>query len=102
MRRATTPTHTFTFPESVLIDSLGELRITYSQNGKTVLEKTLDDLTIDTENNAVSYTFTQDETNLFAPGKALVQARAKSGSGAVLASQMVWITIKPVLNSKEM
>lgn len=25
MRRATTPTHTFTFPDSVLVESLGEV-----------------------------------------------------------------------------
>lgn len=102
MRRATTPTHTFTFPDSVLVESLGGVNITYSQNGHTVLEKNLDDLTVSVEDNTVSYTLTQEETNQFAPGRALVQVRVKSEAGVVLASQIIWLNIKPVLNSEEM
>ena len=102
MRRATTPIHTFTFPEDVLVDSLSEVVITYSQDGKTILEKNLSDLTVSTENNTLSCELSQEETTKFAPGKALVQVRAKNESGSALASQMVWLTIKPVLNSEEM
>lgn len=102
MRRATTPTHTFTFPEKVSVDGLSEILITYSQNGKIIFEKTEADLTISLEDNAVSYTLTQEEANKFAPGKALVQVRSKSDNGTVLASQMLWLEIKPVLNSEEM
>lgn len=98
MRRATTPTHTFTFPDSVSIDDITEATITYSQCGKTVLQKTLDDLTAG--ENFYSFQLTQDETNLFAPGKALIQVRAKNNVGAVLASQMIWLTVKPVLDSE--
>ena len=101
MRRATTPTHTFTFPEKVSVDGLSEILITYSQDGSIILEKHEADLTISLEDNSVSYTLTQDETNKFAPGKALVQVRAKSESGTVLASQMLWLDVKPVLNSEE-
>jgi ABC-type phosphate transport system ATPase subunit len=99
MRRATTPTHTFTFPEDVEVDSVTGLLVTYSQCGKTLLEKTLNDVVRDVENNNFSLALTQSEVNLFAPGKALVQLRAKVG-GAVLASQMIWLEIKPVLNSE--
>lgn len=102
MRRATTPTHIFTFPKEILVDSLSEVIVTYSQDGCTVFEKTLLDLEKDTESNTISYTLTQDETNKFAPGKALIQIRAKSENGKVLASQMLWLDIKPVLNSEEM
>lgn len=102
MRRATTPTHTFSLPEDVPADSLGKALLTYSQNGKTILEKNLSDLNIDSENNALYYELTQTETNLFAPGKALIQLRAKTNSGAVLESQMIWLTIKPALNSEAM
>lgn len=102
MRRATTPTHTFSLPEDVPADSLGKALLTYSQNGKTILEKNLSDLNIDSENNALYYELTQAETNLFAPGKALFQLRAKTNSGAVLESQMIWLTIKPALNSEAM
>lgn len=101
MRRATTPTHTFTFPENVSVDGLSEILITYSQNGRIIFEKTEADLTISLEDNAVSYTLTQEEANKFTPGKALVQVRSKSDNGTVLASQMLWLEIKPVLNSEE-
>lgn len=102
MRRATTPTHTFTFPESVPVDGLSEILITYSQNKETIFEKKMSDLELSAKDNTASYTLTQDETNKFAPGKALIQVRAKGDNGAVLASQMLWLDVKPVLNSEKM
>lgn len=102
MRRATTPTHTFTFPESVPVDGLAEVLITYSQDKKTILEKRMSDLTLSVGGNTASYTLTQEETNKFAPEKALIQVRAKGENGTVLASQMLWLDVKPVLNSEEM
>lgn len=102
MRRATTPTHQFTFPDEVSVDGLSEVLITYSQDGGTILEKQLSDLTILSEDNAVSYTLTQEESKEFAPGKALIQVRAKGANGKVLASQMIWLDVKPVLNSEEL
>lgn len=102
MRRATTPTHEFTFPKDIPIDGLVEVLITYNQDKKTVLEKELGDLIISIKNNSVSYTLTQEEANKFVPGKALIQVRAKGENGIVLASQMLWLDIKPVLNSEEL
>lgn len=101
MRRATTPTHIFTLPEEVQVSSVTEILISYSQCGQTVLEKKLDDLTMNDANNTFSVTLTQKETDLFAPGKALIQMRAKAGS-STFASQMIWLPVKPVLNSEEM
>lgn len=100
MRRATTPTHIFTFPETVEVGSVQEVLISYSQGGQTVLQKNLSDLAMDTEKNAFSAKLTQDETRLFAPGKAIIQLRAKNGT-VVLASQMMWLPVKPVINSEE-
>lgn len=102
MRRATTPTHTFTFPESVPVDGLSEILITYSQDKKTILEKRKSDLVLSAEDNTASYTLTQEETKKFAPEKALIQVRVKGDNGTVLASQMLWLDVKPVLNSEEM
>lgn len=99
MRRATTPTHTFTFPSDVLVSEITNVLITYSQCGKNILEKKLDDLDIDTENNMLILPkLTQEETNLFAPGKALIQVKAQIDE-KVLESQMIWLTVKPALNS---
>ena len=101
MRRATTPTHIFTFPSTVLVTGVSEMLITYSQCGKTILEKNLDDLSSNAQGNNFSLVLTQNEVNKFAPGKALVQIKAKVNS-AVLVSQMIWLTVKPALNSEEM
>ena len=100
MRRATTPTHTFTFPQEVEVSTVEKTLITYSQCGKIVLEKTLEDLEVDTENNMMTLQLTEAETNLFAPGKALIQVKAKV-NGTSLASQMIGLPVKPVLDSKE-
>lgn len=99
MRRATTPTHTFTFPSDISVSEVDNALITYSQCGKTVLEKKLDDLEIDIEENMLTLPkMAQNETNLFAPGKALVQAKVQIGD-RILESQLIWITVKPALNS---
>lgn len=100
MRRATTPTHIFTFPESVEVGSVTEVLVSYSQCGKEVLRKTIDDLMIDTENNSFSVKLTQDESTKFAPGEALVQLKARKNN-AVFASQMIRFPIKPVLTSED-
>ena len=99
MRRATTPIHTFTFPDNVKVEEVTEALVSYSQNGQKILEKTLNDLTADTTNNTFSLALTENETKLFAPGKALIQVRVKVSGGA-LASQMIWLNVKPVLNSE--
>lgn len=101
MRRATTPTHTFTFPQDIEVGSVTEALVTYSQCGRTVLEKTLGDAEVDSENNMISINLSAEETNLFAPGKALVQVRIKIDE-AMLASQVLWFPVKPVLNSESM
>lgn len=98
MRRATTPKHTFTFPESVPIDTVSKIIITYSQCGKTILQKTMPDLGI--SGNSFVVRLSLEETNKFAPGKALVQVQAQGQNNRVLVSQMIWITVKPVLDSE--
>ncbi len=100
MRRASTPTHIFTFPGDVLVSSVSDLIITYSQCGNKILEKKLGDVVTNTEDNSFSLLLTQTEVNKFAPGKALIQVKAKVNEG-VLVSQMIWLMVKPALNSEE-
>lgn len=99
MRRATTPTHIFTLPESISISEATEAQIIYSQNGASILEKNMKDITVDGENNTFELSLSEEETNLFAPGKALIQVRLKI-EDAVLASQMIFLNVKPILNSE--
>ena len=44
MWRGTTPTHTFTLPDGMSAEDFSTAYITYSQNGCTVLEKTVSDI----------------------------------------------------------
>lgn len=99
MRRATTPTHTFTFPADVPVDEVDDVLITYTQNRQNILEKTKKDVEIDAVNNMIVVPkLTEAETSLFAPGKALIQLKAKVGN-TIMASQMMWLTVKPVNDS---
>ena len=102
MRIATTPTHTFTFPETIRLSEITEAEFVYGQCGEKKLTKTLDDFVIDYQKNTFSITLTQDETKLFAPGEALVQAKIKTSTGSVLASQIIIFNVKPVLNSEDL
>lgn len=95
MRLGTTPKHTFTFPfETSLIK---ELKITYAQNKKTVLEKYLDDCEV--EETSVSVYLTQEETFLFSENVNVeVQARVLTTAGDVLASNIRIVTAERCLD----
>ena len=74
--------------QSVLLtfdrDQLLRLEVVYQQGGKTILTKTLEDMTSDPDNpRLLRWRLTQEESNLFEPGEAIVQARylAKSMGG---------------------
>lgn len=102
MRIATTPTHTFKFPDNVSVDDIVEAQFVYGQNGNQILTKNLDDFEKNSEKNTLFIELTQDETKLFAPSEALVQARVKTNGGVVMASQIVIFEVSPVLNSEEL
>lgn len=98
MYRATTPKHTFKLPmETSLIDSL---IISYAQKGKVIIEKHLED--VDLEDNSITVTLTQEETNLFTKScTAQVQLRIKVGE-YVHASDIMEIKVNDVLNDEVM
>jgi len=52
MWRGTTPTHVFTVPSDVPLQDFTTMYMTYSQNGKVVVEKKESDLTVDTANHS--------------------------------------------------
>lgn len=59
--RGTTPTHSFKLPLELV--SIDEIRVIYSQKGKPVLIKTMEDMTID--GTECSWKLTQEETFKF-------------------------------------
>ena len=85
MKIGATPRHTFAVPFKT--DLIKELKITYAQNKKTVLEKYLADCEV--EENSVSYSLTQEETFLFDSNAMVeVQVRVLTMGGDAMTSNI--------------
>lgn len=94
MRRGTTPTHIFT-TDVDLTDAV-VIYITYKQGGQTVLEKTVDALTV-TETQ-ITTKLTQEETLAFSiNGQVEIQIRARFEDGSAIASQVMRTTANVIL-----
>lgn len=99
MIRATTPTHVFTFPNDIDPSECERILITYKQNGQIVFE--IEETALDIDGQTVSYTFSQEETNLFsAAANAQVQVRILTSTGDALASDITMFSVRPVLNDE--
>ena len=97
MIRGTTPTHIFKLP----IDTGGikQLRITYSQFGKPVLEATEADVTMD--GSEIRYRLTQQDTLKFdTKTYAELQLKVLTSDGNVLASRIMKIPVEQILNTE--
>lgn len=98
MIRGTTPTHVFTLGD---FDSsrIKEIRVTYQQRRKTIIEKTQDDATI--ENNQVIVTLSQEETLKFSTSDYVdVQLKVLLNDGKVLANDIITISADRILNEE--
>lgn len=106
MIRGTTPTHTFTLPNDLKALTISALYITYAQYGKTVLEKTLEDVKI--TDGVITCTLTQADTLKFEVldqhcgcDKVDVQVRLKTSDGVAMASDIMSVTIMDILKDGE-
>lgn len=97
MIRGTTPTHTFRL--SIETNTITELRITYVQLGKTVVEKTENDVKLGEK--SISLTLTQEESLQFRAGSEVeVQLKVLTNVGTVLASPVISLTVGKILNTE--
>lgn len=97
MIRGTTPTHTFRL--SIDANTITELRITYVQLGKTVVEKTEKDVKMGEK--SISLTLTQEESLEFRAGSAVeVQLKVLTNVGTVLASPVISLNVDKILNTE--
>lgn len=64
MIRGTTQTHVF-YVDDMSLENIEELYITYAQGRRIILEKTLEDVELDTEENTISVSLTQEDTLKF-------------------------------------
>ena len=101
MRRGTTPTHTF----DVDTDLRGAevIYITYEQCGKTVLEKTIDDIETLGEEQ-ISVKLTQEETLRFldrSDAPVLIQVAARWPTGDTVRSNVIRTNVEAILKEGE-
>lgn len=97
MIRGTTPTHVFNIP--IDTGTLKEVRITYKQLGRIVLEKTEADVTM--EESTIQFTMTQLESLKFKPNNTVqVQIKVLTNTGTVLASPIREVSVDAILNEE--
>lgn len=98
MRRGTTPTNLF--KSNVDLTEAEVLYITYKQRGVTVIEKTIEDVTINEKNFEVD--LTQQETLQLDPKqKVEIQVRARFPGGRAIGSNIVETTVGRILKDGE-
>ena len=97
MIRGTTPT--LTFNTDVDLTGADRLYITFQQNGKTVLEKSLEDMTVTP--TTITLTLTQADTLAFENSRnapeVLIQIRAGWLAGDAIASDIMYTTVNRLL-----
>ena len=99
MWRGTTPTYTFTLPDGVRLDDFIAAYLTFSQNGRTVLEKTKSEL--EATESGFRLLLSQTDTLRFAPGSVKIQLRARMPDGTAVASNVISATAQEVLKDGE-
>ena len=97
MHRGTTPISIFR--TDVDLTNASILFITYKQNGKVILEKSIDEVKI--QNNIVSVYLSQKDTLLFTEGIVTIQIRAKFPDGSVIASALIRTNTYEILKDGE-
>lgn len=97
MYRGTTPTNVFR--TDVDLENASVLFVSYKQNGKVVLEKSLEDVSV--KKTLVTVNLTQKETLLFQDGIVTIQIRAKFPDNTAIASNLIRTTAKEIVKDGE-
>ncbi len=94
MRRGTTPTHEFKTDTN--LTSAEVLYITYEQGDTTIIEKDIDDVTIEAEK--ITTQLTQEETLKVKPhGTVKIQIRARLAGNDAVASNIMTASPEDIL-----
>lgn len=97
MYRGTTPTNVFR--TDVDLENASVLFVSYKQNGKVVLEKSLEDVNV--KKTLVTVNLTQKETLLFQDGIVTIQIRAKFPDNTAIASNLIRTTAEEIVKDGE-
>lgn len=97
MYRGTTPINVFR--TDVDLENASVLFVSYKQNGKVVLEKSLEDVSV--KKTLVTVNLTQKETLLFQDGIVTIQIRAKFPDNTAIASNLIRTTAEEIVKDGE-
>lgn len=98
MRRLTTPIHRYTLP--IPVSECKRVLITYSQGSRKILDKTLNDATVEGGNTLI-VRLTQEETAMFsASHEVSIQVRVLTNSDDAFASNIMRLSATDVLNDE--
>lgn len=97
MYRGTTPTNVFR--TDVDLENASVLFVSYKQNGKVVLEKSLEDVSV--KKTLVTVNLTQKETLLFQDGIVTIQIRAKFPDNTAIASNLIRTPAEEIVKDGE-
>lgn len=97
MIRGTTPTHIFQIPFDTGL--LKEVRVSYAQEDKVIVEKKTEDCKMD--GDTISVTLTQADTLLFSHRKIVeLQLKVWTKSGSCLATLVMRKDVSEILNEE--
>lgn len=97
MIRGTTPTHIFNLP--IATKTIKEIRITYAQNNRILLEKTENDVAL--TSTAIKLKLKQEDTLMFETKTPVqVQLKVLTAGDVVLAMPVKTIPVNLVLNEE--
>lgn len=98
MYKATTPEFNLIIP--YYVRQIDKFIITLQQKGQTVLELTQESPNVVFEDNLITFTLTQEDTNIFVHRYPIhLQIKILLTSGRVIASNIVHIDVHKTLNS---
>lgn len=101
MRRGTTPTHTFTIPSNINMDTIDKVQIIYSQNNAIILCKDTQYCKIYKDDRIISVELAQDETLLFNHKiRAEIQVRLVTKDNKALLSDIIIIGVEKCLSDE--
>lgn len=94
MYRGSTPSYNI-YISGMQISDLANLQITFTQKRAIKIEKSLSDMTIDTEANTASFSLTQEETMDLEVGMVDKQIRVIDTSGQVTLTRIFRERVEP-------
>ena len=94
MYRGSTPVYTI-YMDGLQFSDLANLQITFTQDHQIMIERSLNDMTIDTEANTASFSLTQEETMQLKVGTVDKQIRLMNGGGTVTLTRIIRERVEP-------